>query len=128
MQIRTPSLIAQFGTFEPPVVNNWTSNVGTTEGALSTLELVISSVLGLATVVGGLLFVYTFILGALGWITAGGDSGKITKARDQMVQGVIGLIILVAAYAIIGLVGSIVGITILTPADMIGEVLPTQVP
>lgn len=126
MQIPTPSFLAQFGTFEPPVKNNWNDDLLTTTGTLDTLDLVISSILGLATVVGGLLFVFTFIQGAIGWIGAGGDAGKITKARDQMLQGVIGLIILVASYAIIGLVGSIVGITILTPAAMIEGVLPTN--
>lgn len=128
MQIHAPSLLAQFGEFRPPVANRWTNNVGTTTGALSTLELIVSSILGLATVVGGLLFIYTFIQGALSWVTAGGDSGKITKARDQMIQGVIGLIILVAAYAVIGMIGTIVGITILNPAQMINNVLPVQAP
>lgn len=125
MQIRLPSFSAQFGAFEPPVANNWNDNLTTEVGVLSTLELVISSVLGLATVVGSILFIYTFIMGALGWLSAGGDSGKITKARDQMIQGVVGLIILVAAYAIVGLVGTIVGIDILNPAEMISAVLPS---
>ena len=116
MQLLPASFLTQFGSFNPPVVNNWTNNVDSNAGALSTLELIISSMLGLLTVIGGILFIYTFIQGALSWVSAGGDSGKIQKARDQMIQGAIGLIILVAAYAIVGLIGSIVGITILNPA------------
>lgn len=122
MQI-LPRFLAQLGSFKPFVDNEWTNNVDTNAGALSTMELIISSMLGLLTALGGIFFIYTFLQGALSWISAGGDSGKIQKARDQMIQGAIGLIILVAAYAIIGVIGTVVGIDILTPAKMIDDVL-----
>ena len=125
MQIHIPSLLAQLGDFKPPVDNNWNNNLAETATTLDTLELVISNVLGILTTIGGLLFIYTFIQGAINWISAGGDSGKIQKARDQMTQGAIGLIILVAAYAIIGLIGSIAGIDILNPAKMLTPLIPT---
>ena len=125
MQIHIPSLLAQLGEFTPPVDNTWNNNLTETATTLTTLELVISNVLGILTTIGGLLFIYTFIQGAINWISAGGDSGKIQKARDQMTQGAIGLIILVAAYAIIGLIGSIAGIDILNPAKMLTPLIPT---
>ncbi len=124
MQIHIPSLLAQLGEFTPPVANNWNSDLDTTDLTLKTLETVISNVLAIFTIVGGLLFTYSFIMGALSWITAGGDSGKIQKARDQMTQGAIGLIIIVAAYGIIGLIGAVVGIDILNPAKIIGPLVP----
>jgi hypothetical protein len=128
MQINLPTFLSQLGEFKPPVINNWNNAAALqdTTQTLSTFEVVISSLLTIATTVGGLLFLYTFIMGALGWITAGGDSGKITKARDQMVQGAIGLVILVGAYAIIGLIGAVLGLSILTPADIIENVIPLQ--
>ena len=124
MQIHIPSLLAQLGEFTPPVDNTWNNNLTETATTLTTLELVISNVLGILTTVGGLLFIYTFLQGAINWISAGGDSGKIQKARDQMTQGVIGLIILVAAYAIIGLIGSVAGIDILNPKVMLDRAIP----
>lgn len=123
MQI-LPRFLTQLGSFEPPVPNSWNSNVTSPEGALSTMELIISSMLALLTALGGIFFIYTFLHGALSWVTAGGDSGKIQKARDELIQGAIGLIVLVAAYAIIGVIGSVVGLSILTPATMINNVLP----
>ena len=63
-----------------------------------------------------------FFYGAFRWITGGDDSAKIQKARDQMVQGVLGLIIMIAGYAIIGLIGEMVGIDILNPAEQIRNV------
>jgi hypothetical protein len=125
MQMNLPTFLSQLGEFTPPVENKWNYNLGTTASALDTFELVLSSFLTIATAVGGILFLYTFIMGALGWITAGGDSGKITKARDQMVQGAIGLVILVGAYAIIGLIGAVLGLKILNPSEVIYSVIPT---
>jgi hypothetical protein len=124
MQLQLPAKLIQLGQFSPPTNTDWTTNVSTAEGATSTMELIISSVIGLFTIGGALLFVYAFIQGAVEWITAGGDSGKIQKARDRMIQGTIGLIVLVIAYAVIGLIGSVVGIDILNPAAQLIELAP----
>lgn len=84
--------------------------------ALTGLELLISRIIGFLTTLAGIFFIFYFILGALSWVTAGGDTGKTQKARDQIVQGVIGLVIIVGSYAVIGIIGSVVGIDILNPA------------
>lgn len=124
MQMKFPTFHVQLGDFAPPVPNHWSTGFTTTTATLTKMEVIISALLGIATTVGGLLFLYTFIQGALSWVTAGGDSGKIQKARDQMIQGAIGLILIVAAYAVIGVVGTIVGINILNPASVLGPLLP----
>ncbi len=54
--------------------------------------------------IGGLLVLINFLWGAVTWITGGGDSAKIQKARDRMIQSVIGLIILVSSFALIGFI------------------------
>ncbi len=59
-------------------------------------------------VVGGLAVVYFFIWGALRWILAGGDAGKVQKARDQIIQAIIGMILLVSSFVIIGFVSQLV--------------------
>ena len=56
-----------------------------------------------------------FTLGGLKWLTAGGDKTKVSEAQNQMTQGVIGLVAIVAALFITGLVGNILGIDILNP-------------
>ena len=45
--------------------------------------------------------------GSLEWITAGGESSKIQKARDKMTQSIIGLVILVFLFAIITIINEI---------------------
>lgn len=57
--------------------------------------------------IGALLVLIFFIQGAIEWISAGGDSGKIQKARDRMTQSVIGLFVLVSSFAIIGLISQL---------------------
>jgi len=68
-----------------------------------------------AIVLGGLAVLLYMFLGALGWITAGGDSGKIEKARDRMIQAIIGLAVLVSVVAIAVFIGPAFGLDLLTP-------------
>lgn len=58
-------------------------------------------------VVGGLIVLFFFIQAAIEWITAGGDSGKIQKARDRMIQSTIGLFILVTSFIIVNYISSL---------------------
>lgn len=57
--------------------------------------------------VGGLLVLVFFLWGAIEWITSGGDQAKIGKARDKMTQAVIGLVVLVGSFTIIGLISQL---------------------
>lgn len=57
--------------------------------------------------IGGLAVIIMFLWGALEWITAGGDSSKIEKARNRIMQAIIGLIILVSSFVILGFVSQI---------------------
>lgn len=54
--------------------------------------------------VGALLVLVYFLWAAIEWITAGGDSGKVGKARDKITQSILGLIILVSSTLIIGFI------------------------
>ena len=76
-----------------------------------TISMVITSL----TVVGGLAFVIFFTLGGLKWLTAGGDKSKVQEAQQQMTQGVIGLVAMVAGLFVVGIVGGVLGIDILNP-------------
>ncbi|HEX9008135.1 MAG TPA: hypothetical protein VF837_02640 [Patescibacteria group bacterium] len=79
----------------------------------------ISALVGTLTVVGGLAFVIYFFLGALKWITAGGDKAKVQDAQSSMVNGVIGLVAITAAYFIVGIVGGVLGLDILNPMKIL---------
>lgn len=131
MLVTPIGVLAQFGDgIVPPFAddNKYTKDIlnpeTASENAFTTLELIVSNVLALLTTIGGLVFIIYFLLGAIAWISSGGDTSKVSKARDQMIQGALGLIVLVAMYAIVGLVGSIVGIDVLNPAQVLTELVP----
>jgi hypothetical protein len=46
---------------------------------------------------GALIVLVFFLWGALEWITAGGEASKIEKARNRILQSLIGLLILVSS-------------------------------
>jgi hypothetical protein len=115
------TLIAQFGEgLQPvsPLVE------GAAEDPAGNLELIISNILGFFTIVGGIFFIVYFLMASIQWITSGGDSSKLDSARNRMIHGVLGLTLLVAAYGIIGIVGSLIGVDILNPAEMIQRIVP----
>jgi len=56
----------------------------------------------------GILFLGLMIYAGLLWMTAQGNETKITKAKDLLINAVIGLIIVFAAYAITAFVGEFV--------------------
>lgn len=56
---------------------------------------------------GGIMVLLYFVWGAVEWITAGGDSSKIQKGRDKIVQAIIGMILLVGSFAIIGFINTL---------------------
>lgn len=78
-----------------------------------------SSIITVITVVGGLAFVIFFTMAALKWVIAGGDKTKITEAKEQMTQTTVGLIALVASYFIVWIVGAVLGLDVLNPMKML---------
>lgn len=111
------------GGFRPPT-SAYSEGSAEGAGAVTNLELFITNVIGFLTLLGSIFFIYYFVQGALSWITAGGDSGKIQKARDMMLNGVIGLIVIVASYSLVGIIGSILGLPLLNPRVMIQTIIP----
>ena len=123
------TLIAQqpidLGTFTPPTK---TYSEGSAEGfnALTNLEAFISNLIGFMTALGALLFVIYFVLGAYEWISSGGDKGKLEKARNRMMYGILGMILIVGSYSLIGLLSGIIGIDFLNPAETIYKIVAPQ--
>lgn len=48
----------------------------------------------------GVIFLALTIYAGFTWMTARGDAAKVTKAKDTLTSSIIGLIVVVAAYAI----------------------------
>lgn len=90
------------------------------DNPLIAITKVVSTVIGIITVSAGIYFLFQLLIGAFTWMISSGDKGKLTQAQDRMIHAVIGLIIVVAAYAITSVVGGLLGFDILNPQNIIG--------
>ena len=74
-----------------------------TAGALTLIGQIIGVVLAFL----GVIFLVLMIYAGLTWMTARGNEQQVTKAKDLMRDAIIGLIIVLSAYAISAFVGRI---------------------
>ena len=70
------------------------SGAGSITGAIVQVILVLGIVIAL----------FYLVLGGVRWITSGGERGKIDGARQQIIAAVVGLVIALAAFAIVNFV------------------------
>lgn len=76
------------------------------------LGIIVASFINAALIIGALATLMYLIIGGLRWITAGGDKGKVEKARETILQGVIGLAVLASSWALFLIVQYFFGIDI----------------
>jgi len=76
-------------------------------------ETALSTAVGVLTVVAGIYFLITLLIGAIGWISAGGDKTKLEEAQGKIRNGLVGLIITIAAVFMANLIGFILGFDII---------------
>lgn len=67
-------------------------------------------------IVGGLMVLLQLAWGALNWILSGSNPDRLKRAKDQMFNGIFGLVILILSYVIIKLISAMTGLNILKPA------------
>lgn len=66
------------------------------EDLIETITAIINVALGLLGIIAVVIILYA----GFQWMTAGGNEEKVTEARARIIQGVIGLAIILSAYAI----------------------------
>lgn len=82
----------------------------------------ISTAVGLMTIIAFIWFVFSFITGAIGIMTAGSDKQALENARKKIVSGIIGVVIVISAFFILSLIGTILGIQILNLPALFGQI------
>ena len=85
-------------------------NITSKEDAVSTFSKFISSAIGLMTIVAILWFIFVFIIGAIGVISAGGDKAALETAKKKITTGIIGFVVTIASIFVIKLIGYLIGI------------------
>lgn len=91
-----------------------------TADAPSVFNKLLSTTIGILTVIAIIWYLFVFITGAIGIISSGGEKGAYEQARKKITTGLVGLIVVVAAVFVIDLVGYLLGINlILNPGRLI---------
>ncbi|MBI4065073.1 hypothetical protein HY409_01760 [Candidatus Gottesmanbacteria bacterium] len=91
-----------------PVLPKSIGEGGVEKGGTATGQL-ISNVIGGMIIVGFIIALFYLITGAFHWITSGGDKANLENARGKIIQAIVGVIILVAAWATMTVVAQFFG-------------------
>lgn len=81
-----------------------------TTGVISNIPALIGWAIQILFIVAGLVAFVYLLLGGIKWITSGGDKGQVEAARNQIIQALIGLVVVFAAWGMIVLVEVLTGI------------------
>ena len=73
---------------------------------IDTLSETISQIIGIVLSFIGVIFLVLLIYGGYTWMIARGNEQQVEKAKSIIINAIIGLVIVVAAYAITKLVGT----------------------
>lgn len=101
-QITNPVLPPSLGGGSNPDVSQGGTAVG----------LLISNLIGMMLLFAFLTAFIYLLTGAFHWITSGGDKANLEHARDKIMQALVGLIVVAAAWATFTLVGQFLGVDI----------------
>ena len=64
----------------------------------------VTNILNVVIGVLGIVAVIVIIIGGIQYMTSTGDAGKVKKAKDPILYGVIGLVVVILAFAIVNFV------------------------
>lgn len=81
---------------------------------LQFFQTFIPNLVTLALIIGVAIFFFILVIGAIQWISSGGDKAGLEGARSKIANALIGIIILFAVFAILRVIEAFFGITILT--------------
>ena len=86
--------------------DNGVVNTNNNNDLMKTVNIIINVIIGVI----GFVAVVVIILGGVQYTTSAGDPGKVKKAKDTILYGIVGLVIALLAFAIVNFVlSSIVG-------------------
>ena len=86
-----------------PGENRTTTELNTYGGDTNLENNIINIINGVIAVLG-LVCVVVMIIGGVNYMTSSGDAGKVKKAKDTILYGLIGLVVCVLAFAIVNFV------------------------
>lgn len=80
-------------------------------GNNATLSNLINPIINNVLIISGVLALATILLAGFSFITAEGDKAKTAQASSSLTYGIIGLVVVVAAFLVTRIIGAILGFT-----------------
>lgn len=84
------------------------------ETGIGFFQKFIPNAVGIGFLIGVLLFFLYMIMGAISWISSGGDKAALETARSRITQAITGLVVLLSLFALLKVIETFFGINILT--------------
>lgn len=101
LTVSSSLVLAQSYSFnENSGLNSAATGAGYVTTEAKTIEYYISQVITIILSVLGVIFLALMIYGGLIWMTATGNEERVKKAKELITEATIGLVIILAAYAI----------------------------
>lgn len=85
------------------------ANAARAEGMPTEIQAVLSNITNIILFAVGIVSVVMLVWGGIRYITSGGDSKKVTDAKNTILYAVVGLIIALLSYSIVNFVISVLG-------------------
>jgi hypothetical protein len=98
------------------------ANISEETNASSILSTVISNAIGAMTIGAGIWFLFQTIIAGYNYMNAAGDKTRIENAGRKLTNSLIGIAIVVAAYGLLALIGSFLGIEFLNLGKLFGNI------
>jgi len=92
--------------------------------SFNTFDKILSVVIAVITVLAGLWFLFTLVIGGIGIITAADNKQALEEARKKITTGLIGLVVVIAAIFLADLIGEIIGLDILNAGPTLQNLSP----
>ncbi|MDO4752878.1 MAG: pilin [Candidatus Saccharibacteria bacterium] len=94
------NILTHFGAGDKIDIKQVGEKYGSGDSLQNTIIAIINAVVGVLALV----CVIVIIIGGVNYMTSSGDAGKVKKAKDTILYGVIGLVVCVLAFAIVNFV------------------------
>lgn len=81
---------------------------------LQFFQAFLPKLLTLGLIIGVLFFFFVLVVGAIQWISSGGDKNALEEAKHKITNAIVGIVILFSVFAILKLIENFFGVSILT--------------
>lgn len=75
---------------------------------IPTFSTILSFIIKFFFVVAGIAALIYLLWGAFSWVTSGGDKGNVEKARDKIVNAIVGILLIIVVVAVVATLEQVV--------------------